>query len=130
MKEQLKKFSLEHPGITVLVIFIVAIILIALLMNTTRTKSAKEPTIYECWNRQLVRDLSKCPEEPSLPESKKKEICNDLIAYFQYCNDAGNSQNSCSTTAHEKILRIYKITNEQIIEVVDYCTKNMEKLDI
>lgn len=57
----------------------------------------------------------------SLTETQKREICNDLDAWYDYCSLKGIDINTCSTQAVEKVKRIYGLSDSQLFEISDYC---------
>lgn len=60
-------------------------------------------------------------KESTLSSTEKQTICNDILAYFDWCYDNSVSAEDCGNQAHEKVLRLYDITNSQLQEVLAYC---------
>ena len=60
------------------------------------------------------------PTNP-LTEIQKNEICDDINAYYDYCELNDIDINTCSTQAVEKVKRIYELSDNQLLEISDYC---------
>jgi len=75
-----------------------------------------------CIEKKSSKDVSSTPSsKSSLTETQKKEICNDLNAYYDYCELEGIDIDTCSKQAVEKVKRIYELSDSQLLEISDYC---------
>jgi len=52
---------------------------------------------------------------------EKQEICNDINAYYDYCELQKIDIDTCSKQAVEKAKRIYGLSDSQLLELSDYC---------
>ena len=60
-------------------------------------------------------------EKYSLTLSEKEIICNDIVAYTEWCYDNGVSLDDCVSQIEEKTIRLYDLSVAEYQEVVSYC---------
>ncbi len=61
------------------------------------------------------------PPSNTLTISQKEEICNDMKAWLGFCYDQNIDSQTCAEQMNEKVMRLYKISSNQLKEVYDYC---------
>ena len=55
-------------------------------------------------------------------ETKIKEICDDMQAYWEYCQFSdGKSSEQCADEANSKAMRIYSLSVEELRYVLERC---------
>jgi len=60
-------------------------------------------------------------DEVVLTQELKDEICYEMDTYIEYCYGQGNPLDQCASETLEKVKRIYGITEQQFLEVNEYC---------
>ncbi len=50
-----------------------------------------------------------------------KEVCREINVYTNYCYEQGISAKTCGEQMYEKLIRIFELTSNQVLEITSNC---------